>query len=557
MKWWAMTASILAVAAMFTPMATAQTPTAVPGSAGAPPQTAAPMSWEGFMQDRSFDQFITINLKPQTDGSGGTFQVLGQVLPVSNVEWDGDRVTARVGSEGDNLVLEARRTPGWLSGELKMSDGSQVLVLREIPSYPAPRSRTEAWQQDLDVMTRRFAQLNRSLTPGERTLFIEKVEAIRASVDNLNDDQIAMRMAEALTVDDEPHTRLLLLRNATQLRRLPVRVWWFPDGLRIIRTTPEYRQLLGCRIDDFAKVPARQARELAGRAYAGNSSWRDYMTTYTLTSPEALRGAGITRDLEQVEVGLSDCRGAGRRTLRPQPLVKSDRTVESWWDLSPLRESPHGITEHVLGSNPRRLPPYLRNVAANYTVERIKGSDIVYLQFNRSQPDPKEKISVFTDRVLAEIARGKPRALVVDLRFNTGGDAGLSRELFRVINEHTASLPRYVITGRNTFSAGISSLAQMVSGPETKIVGELAGDDLDHWSEGGYVTLPNSTFEIDFQTVFHSYSSSPCPRDVACVDMNVDHIEPDVPVTVMWAEYLAGRDPALEAIAKDAATALR
>jgi hypothetical protein len=39
--------------------------------------------------------------------------------------------------------------------------------------------------------------------------------------------------------------------------------------------------------------------------------------------------------------------------------------------------------------------------------------------------------------------------------------------------------------------------------------------------------------------------------------MNVDHIEPDVPVTVMWAEYLAGRDPALEAIAKDAATALR
>lgn len=514
----------------------------------APAGVSERVSWEGFMQDRNFDQFIVLDLRPQPDGSSGTLQVLGNLVPVSDVVWTGGRMTARLGGPDDGLTIEATREGDWLSGELREGSNAQRFALREIPHYPEPRDRAERWNQDLDALTRRFAVLDRSMSPGERAHFLEAVEAIRSNVDRLSDAQVIMQVASAIAIADEPHTRLLLVRNATQLRRLPIRVWWFNEGLYVVRTTPEYRHLLGCRVDDFDHVPARQARDLVGRAFAGNPSWRDYLTTYTLTSPEALHGMGVTRQLDQVEIGVSGCRGAARRTVRPMPLARSDRTVESWWDLSPLRESPHGITAHVLGEGQRGLPLYLRNPAANYSFEYLPESGVLYFQFTRSDNARDETMAAFGERLIREIETRRPRAVVLDVRFNTGGNLTLSREVFQKLNERTANIPRYVITGRTTFSAGISAMGQFLSGGPATIVGEHPGDDLDHWSEGGYVRLPNSGLEIDFQTVLHSYSRPPCPRDISCVDMSIDSIQPQVPASPTWQDYMARRDPAMDAV---------
>jgi hypothetical protein len=536
---------------LLTATAPAESPQAgAEGTAGAPPAEAkaeAAQSWEGFMQDRNFDQFIKLDLRPQPESREGTLLVLGRLIPVSEVRWTGDRVTARLGRVQDDLAIEAVRREEWLSGELRQGENVQRFTLREIPLYPAPRDRAEGWGQDLDALTRRFATLDRSLTPGERTLFLEAVEAIRSKVDRLTDAEVIMQMAAAVALADEPHTRLLLLRNATELRRLPIRVWWFDDGLYVVRTTPEYRQLLGCRIADVGHVPVRQARDVAGKAYAGNPSWRDYMTTYVLTSPEAMQGLGITPQLEAVEIGVAGCRGPERRTLRPMPLARSDRRVEAWWDLSPLRDSPHGLSAHALGAKQDRLPLYLKNPNANYWFEFVPASGVLYLQLSRSDNAGSENIKAFGERLFAEMGRRQPRAVVVDLRFNTGGNAGFSREFFRQLNERSANIPRYLITGRATFSAGISAAGQMLSGGPAVILGEPAGDDLDHWSEGGYIRLPNSKLEVDFQTVLHSYSAAPCPRDVSCVDMEIQTLAPEIPVATSWADYASGRDPVLEA----------
>lgn len=539
-------AALMLAASWVHPLQAQRTAPPTHGPVSAP--AIQPVSWEGFMEDRNFDQFITIELSPQRDGSSGTFQVLGNLIPLSDAVWTGRRLTARLGRPADNLTISAVREGNWLSGELSEGGNVQRFALRQIPQYPAPRDRSERWNQDLDTLLQRFAVLDRSLSPAERVHFAEAVEAIRSSLDQLSDAQVIMQIASAIAIADEPHTRLLLLRNATELRRLPIRIWWFQDGLYIIRTTAEYRGLLGCRLDQFDGLPARQARDLVGRAFAGNPSWRDYLTTYTLTSPEALHGLGVTRQLDQVEIGVSGCRQAGRRTVRPMPLVRSGRTVESWWDLSPLRESPHGIGAHVLGDGRRGLPLYLRNPTANYVFEHLPESGALYFQFNRSDNADGETMAAFGERLLREIEVRRPRALVLDVRFNTGGNLSLSRELFQRLNERTANVARYVITGRTTFSAGISAIGQFLSGGPATIVGELPGDDIDHWSEGGYVRLPNSGIEVDFQTVFHSYSRQPCPRDISCVEMSIDSIEPTLIVSPSWQYYLAKRDVAMDAV---------
>ena len=69
--------------------------------------------------------------------------------------------------------------------------------------------------------------------------------------------------------------------------------------------------------------------------YAGSEGWRDYMSTYTLTSPEILYGTNIAPAMESIRWDLN-CNGEALSVeLKPQPLKRSTAPVESWWDLAP------------------------------------------------------------------------------------------------------------------------------------------------------------------------------------------------------------------------------
>jgi hypothetical protein len=138
---------------------------------------------------------------------------------------------------------------------------------------------------------------------------------------------------------------------------------------------------------------------------------------------------------------------------------------------------------------------------------------------------------------------------VIDVRFNTGGNLRLAEALMSELQRRTADVPRFVITGRATFSGGITQAALWKSAGNVTIVGEPVGDDLDFWAEGGNIILPNSGFAAHLANAFHSYSERPCPADVPCqLDISSPDLRPDVPASSTWHEYLAGTDVALDAV---------
>ena len=70
------------------------------------------------------------------------------------------------------------------------------------------------------------------------------------------------------------------------------------------------------------------------------------------------------------------------------------------------------------------------------------------------------------------------------------------------------------------------------------------------WSEGGNVVLPNTGLTLHYANGFHSYSPREYPafRQYNYPDLSVSEVGPDVPVETGLVQYLAGRDPAMEAI---------
>src|SRR5213593_136285 len=404
-----------------------------------------------------------------------------------------------------------------------------------------------------------FRSLPIKARPGDRTSMLScraffamtaasarRAAKLRARVDRMSDQAIIVEMARAVALSGNAHTRLYLMRNRTEVRRVPIRVWWFGTELRIIRAATEYADLTGCRVIRIGRWDVISAFRKVRGIKAGNASWQRYMSSYFLTSPDILFGAGVLPNAERLPLTVK-CQGRTRRvTVTPSPLRRSSTPVEAWWDLAPGYRSSDAELKSVL--TVEQAPLYLQHPDRNYWVEYLSAPGIIYLQYNRAQEMSSDPLSDFIPRV-TRILDGNPvKGLIVDVRFNTGGDAGVGTEIFETLNGRLKGVPVVVLTSRATFSAGITSAAQWKQFANASIVGEPVGDNLDLWSEGGNLILPNSHLTVHYANGFHAYSQRAYPAfQPYFSDLNVATLAPDKIVEVTWSDYVAGQDPLLEA----------
>jgi hypothetical protein len=428
---------------------------------------------------------------------------------------------------------------------------------KDVPATSTARQRlTPAqWREDLQFAVDRFLAQDRSFSPEARQLFRNAIADLQRTVQVKTDEQIIVELAKAVALSRNAHTRLYILRNRSELRRYPIRVWWFADGLYVVRATPEYSELLGARLLRIGGRTVDQVKQTVDPLFAGNASWLKYMSAYTMTSPDVLMGLGLIGSDGKAEIEFKNRRGEmGNRQLEPLPLRRSDQPTESWWDLAPTRTRSDGSWVSALSLTATRLPLYLQNTERQYWTKYLPQARLFYIQFNRSGDAPGfEPFAEFGKRVLADLQSATVVRIVVDMRFNTGGNLDIAKPFM----EHLAALAKerkmkvYVITGRATFSAGIFHAMQLRQYANAVLVGEHMGDELDFWSEGGNAVTPNSRLSLHYADRFHSYSSIKHPELsqylVTSSDLSITNAGPDILVNMSARDYFSGRDPALEA----------
>src|SRR5262249_55320749 len=151
--------------------------------------------------------------------------------------------------------------------------------------------------------------------------------------------------------------------------------------------------------------------------------------------------------------------------------------------------------------------------------------------------------------VAKALAEHPEAALIVDLRFNTGGNLEVGKKMMQQLEQASASRKVYVITGRATFSAGLYHAVQWKHWGKAVFVGEEAGDDLEFFSEGGNILLPNSKLTVHFANARHCYSArSKTPSSECLEDLRIESLNIDLPATNSFEQYRSGRDAALDTI---------
>jgi len=428
-----------------------------------------------------------------------------------------------------------------------------LVLLAAAPAHAQLHLTAEQWRGDLQFAVDSFLSVDRSFSDAARARFRASVDALRDSAGSIPDERMIAGLAHAVALAENAHTRLYLVRNRSEVRRLPVRLWWFSDGLYVVRAKQAHAGLLGARVMRICGRPVGEAKRAVDRLYAGNADWLRYISTYTLTSPELLAGVSVCAPGQAPAFTFATRGGRTvRRALEPLPLRRSTDPTEAWWDLAPTHPGVQGPWVGAL-SDPARLPLYLRNLASTYWAEYLPAERLLYLQINRAGDAPAgETLGAFGERVLRRLETESVAKVVVDLRFNTGGNLEVGTPLMRRLAAETRDRGArlFVITGAATFSAGLTHVAQLRQLGNAVIVGEGPGEGMEFWAEGGNRVMPNSRLTLHFADRMHRYSRIKDPPTVPYVatELYADRVTPEIATPLSSRAYFAGRDPAMEAI---------
>jgi hypothetical protein len=411
-------------------------------------------------------------------------------------------------------------------------------------------------RQDLTALRAEWAPRDRSFGDADRGALDRLLDMAIADSDSLSVQGLALVAMQAAAIPRNGHTAALVGRI---LDDLPVRAWWFDDGLYIVSASPGFAKLLGARIEALGTLTADEALRRVRPLISGTEQRIRYLSAAFLTSPDVLVRIGAAANGADIPLTVRD-RDGGVRVVDLGPVATPDpgdphNPVFSGYSvLIPDPADLPGRWLHVLDGVSNRPAIYGRavDVAASWLGE---GHRTLYIRSNALEslgPTPlgRKMMDVLREMVVPS----RPHAVIVDLRLNNGGDF-FNSVLF------AQALPRllpadgkvFVLVGRATFSAALVTAAMLKGAGREGVtfIGEAMGDDGRFWAEGGAVTLPNSHITLRYSDRFEDYESG-CsdPRTcywatVAFGPRNVS-LKPDIEVGLRFSDYAAGVDPALD-----------
>jgi hypothetical protein len=434
------------------------------------------------------------------------------------------------------------------------------------PRYPFAKNDADANVQDVDYLAR-LTEEDRSFNDEARLEFARRVAKLKEHAATLSRGELLMGIARALAAADNPHTNVERAYWRAYLNSAPVRLEWFEEGLYIVRARQTQASLLGYRVAAIdGKSPELIVRD-ASHYFGGPPEHGRVSSLLVMESPQALHAIYPEAPADRLALSLDDGSGNIANVELPAvdphdapPVVKPGRLLSPESDFGEKPGEWEGVIGHSgVGRNPEAraernaLPISLRR--PNQSLYSLKlASDVLYIHLWSIHSDARGRLDAQLREAFSQASAW--RRIIIDLRFDTGGDYP---DLYHAIEELPSHLARdgkvIVITDNTTFSAAIitAALVKHFAGERAVIVGERPRDRLVFWAEGGEMRLPNSKIEIPVSTGLHDWAHG-CRDPARCYWPNVwyggigvGNVEPDVRVGWRFSDYRRGIDTVLEA----------
>jgi len=401
----------------------------------------------------------------------------------------------------------------------------------EAQPAPVPSLTADQWREDLRFVATelrsRHANPYHHVSKGELDAAIASLDA---RIPGLRRNQIIVEMMRIVAMVGDGHTRIDPRKDpAFAFPSLPVKLYLFDDGLFIRAAAPGQEALVGAKVEAIGGVPVSAAiSRAAALASRDNISGPRLFVPIYLAMPDILEAIGLSADSRTATLTLR--KGAQTWT---QSLAAAQ--VDPAWppDTDISLVTPKGWADAHAGPPPMWLAAPLEL----YRLIELPERQAIYVQLNMVTDQKDENLTQFGERILKRAVAANPKAIIVDLRLNTGGNGDLRNGFIKsMIRAEDADTRLFVLTARGTFSASQFLLDDLDRLTGAMFIGEPASSRPTGYGDAFRSAMPNSG--INIRTSIKYWQSGQDMRPFTPIDIAA-------PLT--FGDYVAGRDPALEA----------
>jgi len=398
-----------------------------------------------------------------------------------------------------------------------------------ITGFPYQLTKAE-WLQDILYFKKEFPLHHANpflhVTKGE---FDAAVDKLYARIEELTDNEIAFELCRVISMIKDGHTQLVSLPFNTPAflnsRLFPLRIFFFNNGIYVTDGGRDNQELNGMRITMIGNTNIDDVvKKITPFVPGENDTYKKQWSFIYLLNAELLRYNGVIPNSEDAEFTFEGTDGKEiKKTISPVLSPVYLRWFRETIDLDDVSRK--------------------NQLAKNYWYNYNESTQTVFFQLNQVNDEQNGvSIKLFAQQLNDFVNQHKVSKFIIDTRNCNGGDNTRMMPLVtfiagnKKINQY-GSL--YVLTGRQTFSAGISFVSALESNTNLIFVGEPSGSGPNQCGDVQTFMLPNSKLVMQVSSKYHLQGFYK--------DMRLQ-IDPSLPVTYTYNEWKQNIDPAMAVI---------
>lgn len=357
--------------------------------------------------------------------------------------------------------------------------------------------------------------------------FDAKRAEIEAGISAMSDFDFAIAVSELVALVGDSHTMAGIGAALSETAHfLPLNLSPMAEGLVITGLPAAHKDCLGGVLTAVNGVSMDElARRISPMLPADNDArlQRQFYSTFYVY--EILQHYGVADQPEGIRLTVQTASGA------------REITVDAL-DSSALQTMDAVYLERAA------TPATAANTSKTYFMQPLDGRTL-YIQYNSCSEDPELPMETFAEQVRASIEQNGYDRVIVDLRNNGGGSDGVIMPLYYLLTEKhdQDGLALYTLIGDKTFSSALINAVEFKDAGAV-LAGTPTGGSVDHFGEVSALKLPYSGIVVQYSNNFFDLGSI---LDAA-KPYGTQSLTPDVEAPQTLADYLAGKDTAVETV---------
>ncbi|PWL37373.1 hypothetical protein DKG77_16525 [Flagellimonas aquimarina] len=374
------------------------------------------------------------------------------------------------------------------------------------------------WQEDLEFLKKRVESTVPFYKNEKKEAFLKSYKGLISSSNNLDGMQVAIGIQRLLNTLNDEGCNLPFFQTRLNMQVLPLKTYWFDDGLYILDASSTYGAFIGEKIVKINGVKVEDVfHRFIPHLNADNDYYRKYLFQAYGLMPSLLKSTGLSADLDKINLEFA----SGKKTT-----VKSEAISE----YAKLRRGlPNDGVFDMTNSDHQN---------ENYWSEFVPNSKTLFVQIQKVvNHENGDSFSKFVDKIETLISGGKVNRLIIDLRYGGGGNGFKLKSLTDLLRDSESINKKgnlFVLTSSATRGTLVELASILSLNTKAIVVGQPTAEGANTVGDTKYITLPNSGLRVSLTLTLWSTSWN---QDTDTF------LKPDLNVAYSYEDKANNRDP--------------